>query len=374
MNWWSLLSAADKAALLQWATPDKAADVLMRLANTHAPSQTPAWTRAEVIAHWWADVVTTEHDVTTTEHDVTCAAAWDMNFQGTGNGVLQLGEHPNKVWLVAHWDTISYLIGDKKGDAFALVPFCLHTKKHGQERAAVLGYNADKRTYEVVAKGILHGGEVATFVPDDPSITLRAGQRVVFDTPVEALGGDLYSGQFDNAAGCAAVLLAAAFLLRFNVSLLVALTDEEEGVLATGNTSFSRGMQRLMARMPAPEYAIVSDLHTVFDRTDLGKGASFREYASQTKGAVTPPWLYETLRDLAAHTVPDIVLQAQTDNVSRSDDVSLMHATPNVMLCGVPAVGRHYAEGADVVSSDDVAQLARALVLLVLAIQRDWQF
>lgn len=374
MNWWSLLALEDKDAskakgkdaLLQWATADNAADVLTRLANTPAPSQTPAWTRGAVISHWWAEV--------TTYHNSQRDADWDMNFHNTGNGVLQIGDYPNKVWLVAHWDTISYLIGDKKGDAFELVPFCLHTKKHGQERAAVLGYNPDKRTYEVVAKGTLHGGEVATFVPDDASLTLRAGQRVVFDTPVRSLGGDLYSGQFDNAAGCAAVLLAAAFLSRFEVSFLVALTDEEEGVLATGNTSFSRGMQRLMARVPPPDCAIVSDLHTVSAQADLAQGASFREYASQTKGAVTPPWLYETLRDVAAHTAPDIALQEQASNVSRSDDVSLMHATPNVMLCGVPAVGRHYAEGADVVSSHDIAQLARALVLLVLAAQRDWQW
>jgi putative aminopeptidase FrvX len=371
MNWWSLLSSKDKAALLQWATPDNAADVLARLANTHAPSQTPAWTRGEVISHWWADVASTHHN---SHHD----AAWDMNFQGTGNGILQVGKNPSKVWLVAHWDTISYLIGDqqgigdKQGEAYALVPFCLHTKKHGQERALVVEYNPDKRTYEVVVKGTLHGGEVAMFVPDDASITLRAGQRVVFDTPVQSLGDDLYSGQFDNAAGCAAVLLAAAFLLRFDVSLLVALTDEEEGVLATGNSSFSRGIQRLLARVPPPENAIVSDLHTVFDQADLGQGASFREYASQTKGAVTPPWLYETLRDVA-NTTPELSFIEQTSNVSRSDDVSLMHATANVMLCGVPAVGRHYAEGADVVSSYDVAQLARVLVLLTLAAQRDWQ-
>lgn len=378
MNWWSLLSAADKDALLQWATPDNAADLLTRLANTPAPSQTPAWTRAEVIAHWWRDVARNMANQDIASQDAASQdaasqdAAWDMNFQGTGNGVLQVGQHPHKVWLVAHWDTISYLIAQKKDDAYELVPFCLHTKMHGQERAAVLGYNPDKRAYEVVVKGMLHGGEVATFVPDDANITLRAGQRLVFDTPVCALGDDLYSGQFDNAAGCAAVLLAAAFLMRFEVSFLVALTDEEEGVLATGNTSFSRGMQRLLARVPPPENAIVSDLHTVSNQADLGQGASFREYASQTKGAVTPPWLYETLRDLAQQTTPDILLNEQTSNVSRSDDVSLMHVTPNVMLCGVPAVGRHYAEGADVVSSDDVAQLARVLVLLVLAAQREW--
>jgi hypothetical protein len=153
----------------------------------------------------------------------------------------------------------------------------------------------------------------------------------------------------------------------------VALTDEEEGVLATGNTSFSRGMQRLIARMPPPACAIVSDLHTVPAQSALGHGASFCEYASHTKGAVTPPWLYETLRDCAKNTAPDISLLAHTSNVSRSDDVSLMQVTPNVMLCGVPAVGRHYAEGADVVSSFDVAQLARTLVLLVLAAQHDWR-
>lgn len=367
MNWWSLLSPADKDALLQWATPDNAADVLTRLANTPAPSQTPAWTRGEVVSHWWAEVAPASHNI---NRD----AAWNMNFQGTGNGVLQVGEHPHKVWLVAHWDTISYLIAAKKGDAYELVPFCLHTKKHGHERAAVLGYNPDKRAYEVVAKGILHGGEVATFVPGNASINLRAGQRVVFDTPVQALGDDLYSGQFDNAAGCAAVLLAAAFLTRFEVSFLAALTDEEEGVLATGNTSFSRGMRRLIMRIPPPDNAIVSDLHTVSQQADLAQGASFREYASQTKGAVTPPWLYETLHDLTKNTTPDISFTEQTSNVSRSDDVSLMYTTPNVMLCGVPAVGRHYAEGADVVSSYDIAHLARALVLLVLAAQRDWQF
>ncbi|MEM7737635.1 MAG: hypothetical protein AAF267_17795 [Deinococcota bacterium] len=370
------LSEAELEALLTWATPARAASLLQDLANTPAPSQTPAWLRGPIIQKWWQDVVTTD---LWSGRDIP---NWNLNYQKTGNGVLELGNSPAPIWLVAHWDCISYLIANQQtGGSYKLVPFCLHTMMDGQQPASVLGYSTSTQMYKVIARGTLYGGEVAYFKPDDASISLRAGQRIVIDVPMKPVNNDvddyLYSGQMDNAAGCVAVLLAAAFLAGLNdVSALVALTDEEEGVLATGNTSFSRGAQRLLSHLPAPDLAIISDLHTASDTAALGQGASLAEYASQTRGAVTPPWLYETLRDLTSQASPDILLNevstSQAINVSRSDDVSLMNATPNVVLCGVPAIGRHFADGPDVVSAVDIAHTARSLVLIACWAARAW--
>ncbi|MEM6431952.1 MAG: hypothetical protein AAF708_22125 [Deinococcota bacterium] len=370
----SILSEAELDALLAWATTAQATSLLQNLANTPAPSQTPVWLRGPIVKQWWQDVVVAD---LWSGRDIP---SWNLNYQQTGNGVLELGNSPTSIWLVAHWDCISYLIsGERDNTRYNLIPFCLHTMMNGQQPASVLGYSTSTQTYEVVARGTLVGGELASFQPSDASISLRAGQRVAINVPIKPFADNpdnhLYSGQMDNAAGCVAVLLAAAFLAGLDdISALIALTDEEEGVLATGNTSFSRGTQRLLARLPPPDMAIISDLHTASDTAALGQGASFAEYASQTRGAVTPPWLYETLRDLASQASPDILLNEVTDaiNVSRSDDVSLMQATPNVLLCGIPATGRHFADGPDVVSAVDIAHTARSLVLITCWAARAW--
>jgi putative aminopeptidase FrvX len=347
-------------ALEAWATAERAADALRRLAETPAPSQTAAWTRGPVVGEHLAawNVLDRDH------------ATWDANFEGTGNGVLQMGRGRRKrVWMVAHWDTISFLVGPETREGFSLVPFFLHVMESGSHRGCALEYDEATGAYEVMARGSIVGAREPWFVPDGDA-RLRPGMRVVFDSPPECLGGHVWSGELDNAAGCAAVLLAGAFLSAFDdLDVMICLSDEEEGPVAVGNTAFSRGSRRILDHFEAPDLAIIADIHSLPEHGPgprLGDGALVREYASRARGGVTPPWLYGRVTRLASELRPHVLLhENRYGDLGRSDCISVMHKTPNVVLCGVAASGRHFLHGvADRCSAFDVAHLARSLVAI----------
>ncbi len=345
-------------ALQSFASPERAAEVLHVFADIPAPSQTAAWTLGPVIEEflneWRVDT-----------------AAWNPNFKDTGNGVLSIGPQAEKtIWIVAHWDIISFLLAPQNMDAegYSLVPFHHHVMTAGSQPGRVLRYDLDSKGYKVICSGRIIGGDVAKFCPDEP-VKLRLGDRIVYHTPLEALGNFNYSGQLDNAAGCVGALLAGAFLSRLpDVNALVCFVDEEEGPVAHGNTAFARGSQRLLRHLPPPDLAVVVDQQTAVggrQNPHMGKGALLREHASQARGGVTPPWLYETVRELARTYSPVIELHENIHaGLSRSDCTSLMEVTPNIVLCGPPTVGRHYKDGTYLCSSFDIAHLARSLVMI----------
>lgn len=344
-----------------WITAQRAGEVLRDLADTPAPSQVAAWTRGPVVERFLRDWRVPQ-------------GAWAANFRGTGNGVLRIGSGARRpVWILAHWDAISFLIGGRAGEAYALVPFHHHVMtEEGSQPGAAVRYDSEARSYGVIARGTITGGERPTFRSDDPFV-LGAGDRVVYDTPSRPLDDDRLEGQLDNAAGCAAALLATAFLARLaDVEVVTCFVDEEEGPVALGNTAFARGSPRLLHHLPHPDVAIVVDHHTceTVETAPLGRGALIREYASHARGAVTPPWLYASLRRLAQEHADHLTLHEDARaEANRSDCVIMMQVTPNVILCGPPVVGRHYQSGPYVCSAFDVAHVARSLVTMAMRFQ-----
>lgn len=340
---------------VEWATPDLAAEVLKEFMATPSPSQIAPYTLGPVV-----DKLLKKWKIQN--------YIWDANFKGTGNGVLSIGNQKEaSVWIIAHWDVISFLIKKEIDQGYELVPFHEHMME-GSQPGQVLRYVLKKKKYSVICKGTIFGGENPVFRPDE-KITLRSGDRVLYDTPVSKISGHLYSGPMDNEPGCAGALIAGAILSRIpGVNVRICFVDEEEGPVAIGNTAFARGSRRLLRYLPPPELAIVVDHHTVSGKSEnphMGKGALIREYASEARGGVTPPWLYETVRELAKLYKPFICLNENVyADVSRSDCVSMMEVTPNIILCGPPTVGRHYADGIYKCSSYDIAHLARSLVMI----------
>lgn len=354
--------SAELGSLMEWAVPERAVDVLRFFADTPAPSQTASWTKGpgvkSIIDGWELKNY-----------------SWDPNFKGTGTGLLTIGNRKDApVWIVAHWDVISFLIKEKNESGYLLTPFHHHLMKSGSQPGRVLRYDLPQEKYRVVSTGKIHGGEFPAYQPDEP-VELRPGDRVVYHTPMQEKENHICTGQMDNAPGCAGALMAGAILSKLpGVSVHICFVDEEEGPVAVGSTSFSRGSRRLLRFLPPPDLAIVVDHHTVSkgdENPHMGNGALYKEQASDTRGGVTPPWLYETVRSLAEIYSPNVQLnENRYANVSRSDCVSLMKVTPNIVLCGPPTVGRHYVDGLYKCSVFDVAHLARSLAMIAYHLQK----
>ena len=348
--------------LVEWVTHDLALEVLTLFSDTPGPSQIASWTKGPIVSKFISDWKLEN-------------VFWDPNFKGTGNGILRIGDNPDpQIWILAHWDTISFLIGPEVDGKYELIPFHHHLKMNGSERGLVLRYNLIEKKYTVISNGTIYGGEVPHFRPDDP-IKLRSGDRIVYHTPVKKVKDSTYEGQFDNSPGCAGALLAAAILCKIpGISALICFVDEEEGPVVVGNTAFARGSRRLLHHTTPPKIAIAVDLHTVAhgnENPHLGHGALYKEFASQTSGGVTPPWLYESVRELAKSHLPNISLNENIyANVSRSDCVSIMDLTPNIILCGPPTVGRHYINGPYLCSTNDIIHLGRSLAMIVQHFQK----
>ncbi|CAN5794088.1 hypothetical protein BH23DEI1_BH23DEI1_16400 [soil metagenome] len=347
--------------MTEWITPQRAGEVVQALADVPAPSQVAAWTRGPLVGRFLRDWGAPQ-------------GAWDPNLNGTGNGVLRIGSGARRpVWVLAHWDTISFLVAGRDGEAYALVPYHHHVMPQEESQpGAAVRYDPVAGAYGVVARGTITGGERPTFRSVDAT-PLGAGDRIVYDTPTRWLDDDRLEGQLDNAAGCAGALLATAFLARIpDVEAVTCFVDEEEGPVALGSTAFARGSPRLLHHLPHPDVAIVVDHHTceAEETATLGRGASIREYASHTRGAVTPPWLFASLRHLAQEHADHLALREDARaQANRSDCVVMMQVTPNVILCGPPVVGRHYRSGPYRCSAFDVAHLARSLVMMAMRFQ-----
>jgi len=351
-------------ALCQWTSEKRTKETLLALMKRPAPSQMGADLRGRYIEETLRQWGTLNHD----------GVAWHRDWKGTGNGVLQLGDsNAVPIWFLAHWDTIGFMVGPYQEEmGYRLTPFFHHFMTSGQEPGIVFGYSESTGEVGVVTKGTIIGGDPAYFRPKDQDVELVPGMRVAFDCPAEDLGSGFLRGQLDDALGCAAQMLAAGFLAdKGGVPALFAFTDEEEGPVATGTTSFSRGSARLIHRLPPPQAAFVSDCHRVGANgqgPQMGDGALACEFASAAKGGVTPPWLWvETMRYMKQYQ-RWVKLHVNTHgSCSRSDCIRLMEVTPNILLWSAAAPGgRHFHGGANTCSISDVAHLARAMVLAAL--------
>ena len=310
------------------------------------------------------------------------------DFGRTGSPVILTGspEPAKPLWYFAHLDTISYLVLPPAEGRYPLVPFCSHMIKDGQRAARAYRYDLARNAFVTLAEGRLESRAGTPCFRCDPSAPpLRPGDRVV---PVSSYREDpssgLFTGPMDNAGGVAALAVAAPVLARAGIEAMLAFPDEEEGPVASGNQMIGRGGSRLVGLLPTPELAIVADVQqgggdpdadargSVVNSTRLGAGAVLAEFSSFARGAVTPPDLYA----LACHVANLIgafgvrVQQSNNAYSSRSDDVSVMLKTPNLLLLGFPGFNRHFDRGEPRAHLDDVLHLAKSLVYM--SVLRPW--
>lgn len=352
-------------------TPQRAFAWFKRLADTYAPSLTVSYTRGPVV-----EQLLREHGFDGGE-----GRRFHHNYLGTGNVAIELGRNPRKpIWLMAHLDICSYLTRERRGNRYRLTPFCEPRKSGGSRAGVALAYSSQEEALREVAQGLIIVEEGGIFFETEVK-DLPPWTRVVYASQAELdEDSNLVYGYVDNAFGCTALLLSSLVLSFYEADVLVVLTDEEEGVVATGNQAFSRGSVRLFNRISKeclPDLVLVSDMHEEIaaleegrlDAVPFGQGALFAGGASEARGGVTPPPLLEFQRELAAFLAQKgISLRENPDYLSRSDCVSAMMYTPNVVLVGYPGAYSHFADTPRA-HIGDMVDLAKSLVVYALAFQ-----
>ena len=353
-------------------TPERALRYLRAIADTLAPSQTAWQTRAPVVEQLLRDdgVLARPH------------VAFTRNYRQTGDAVLLLGPNEQKsVWLLTHLDICAYVIEPFTDGCYPLTPVSYHLMQPGRRPGTALRYNIDAGHLEVAAQGMIETRDDGAigFCPDGP-VTLAPGCRVVFQSMLDhEMSSGVVRGNVDDAAGVTAHLLAAAVLSQYGVNVLVAMTDEEEGVAGTGNQSICRGGKRVLRYFDQPELVIVTDIHETIPMADghgpdnlrPGDGAVYVEKSSAGKGGITPPHLYAFQRRLAEELSPAGISLCENHGgyASRSECVNAMERTPNVALLGFLGTNRHFDTDLPSANLHDIVHLARALVLYVLSTQ-----
>ena len=304
-----------------------------------------------------------------------------LNYQNTGSCLIFTGRKKvrKKLWYFAHLDTISYLVQPKQESRYPLVPFCHHMIQNGKRLAVAFRFNSSNSRYEIVAHGHLESENSCPFFrPENGNTILKPGDRIVLSTSYQEnpLTGN-FTAHIDNAGGAAALLAAAPVLAAAKVEALLAFPDEEEGPPGSGNQMMGRGSARILNLLPVPELVVVSDVQQTApdghhgqtpghgaDDARLGDGAILSEFSSLARGAVTPPHLY-TLAVELIKALPELGVKVQISNnsyTSRSDDVSAMLKTPNILLLGFPGFNRHFDLGEPTANIYDLVNLAKSMV------------
>ncbi len=350
-------------------TPERVRRYLSALADTPAPSTAASALRTPVLRRLL-------------QEDGALAMPGlrlHEDYENTGSTVIVTGGSgaPAPLWYFAHLDTISYLVQPRSEGRHPLVPFCYHLIGDGTRLAQAMRYDLEAGRYGIVGDGRLESEAGRPFFrADDPAVVLRPGDRVV---PVTSYSEDRGTGELtahvDNAGGVAALAVAAPVLAAAGVNALLAFPDEEEGPQGTGSQVMSRGASRIISLLPAPDLAIVVDMQqagggpdadlqgAVRNATRLGQGAVLAEFASLARGAVTPPHLYALARASLAGLANAGVKMQESNNAytSRSDDVSILLKTPNILLLGFPGFNRHFDRGEPRANLNDIVDLAKAL-------------
>ena len=352
-------------------TPERIARYLTAIADTPAPSTTASAMRAPVLrALLDADGALTDGRLTL-----------DTNFRNTASTVMLSGDPAadKPLWYFAHLDTISYLVKAFDGERYPLLPFCYHLTQNGSRAARCYRFDLWQNRYFVAAEGRLESEEgVPFFRPADAAIRLEAGDRVVPVTSCTPGPDGHWTGHFDNAGGVAALAVAAPVLADAGIDAMFAFPDEEEGPPGSGNQIMGRGGSRIIDRLAPPDLALVADMQQAVDpampvagsvnATQLGKGAVLSEFSSLARGAVTPPPLFGLARHLAGLLAGhDVRIQDSNSNyTSRSDDVSVMLKTPNILLLGFPGLNRHFDTAEPKANLGDIVDLSKALVYMAV--------
>ena len=350
-------------------TRDRVRQYLRAIADTPAPSTAASALRAPVI-----------RELLKQDDLLGPQLSFDANFGNTGSAAILTGAEGSvrPLWYFAHLDTISYLVQTFDGAAYPLVPFCYHMMTDGECAAWAYRYDLPANAYGRVGTGRLESRQGKPFFKSDAGATaLRPGDRVVPVTCYRetSASGD-FVGHIDNAGGVAALAVAAPVLAAAGVAALFAFPDEEEGPPGSGNQMIGRGGTRIVNLLTTPDLAIVADVQQAGGDADsdtrggvvnscrIGQGAMLAEFSSLARGAVTPPDLYALARHAVTLMVPLGARVQESNNAysSRSDDVSLMLKTPNILLLGFPGLNRHFDRAEPRAHLDDVVDLAKSLV------------
>lgn len=343
---------------------------LKPVADTLAPSQSVPFTRARVIEGLLRDEGVLGRP----------GISFQRNFEGTGNCVLTL-ERPaagKPVWLIAHLDIISYFVEGGDEGRYRLSPFCYHMMHPGQREGVALTFNLDNCAFDISTRGeIVTGTDHSLAFVTPAGEDVRPGQRVCFTSQLDwnRKTGRL-AGSLDDAGGAVAQLLAALFLMEYDVNLVLCLTDEEEGVAGMGNQTIGRGGARLLPFLNQPELAIVCDFQEAAAMREgpgplgihPGAGACFAEKTSHGRGEITSPYLYELERQLADELAGEGIRLHENIGgyIGRSDGVNAMLRTPNVAILGFLGENRHFEQDVSSANMKDLVDLARSIVCLVL--------
>lgn len=348
-------------------TRDRVQRYVTAIADMPAPSTTASAMRGPVLRRLLSDDGSLDHRL-----------ALDTNFSNTAGTVILTGDPKadKPLWYFAHLDTISYLVSPGQDGRYPLVPFCYHLTGNGEREARCYRFDLTSRSYGVAAEGrlISEDGQ-AFFQPDEAACVIRPGDRVVpVARSAQCIDGN-WTGHFDNAGGVAALAVAAPVLASAGIDAMLAFPDEEEGPTGSGNQIIGRGGSRIIDRLPPPDLSVVVDMQQAersadaFSGVRLGQGAVLSEFSSLARGAVTPPHLLALAHELAdaLGTCCGVKVQeAFNSYTSRSDDVSVMLKTPNILLLGFPGLDRHFDTGLPTANLDDLVHLSRALVYTAL--------
>lgn len=303
----------------------------------------------------------------------------DPSLRKSGTIGLTIGQEPAPVWFTGHADICSYLTGNWTGSGYPLTPFCMTRADPGARTAVALSSPTQSAPLTKLAYGemITHPDGSTFFATDNPNLPLWT--RVVYhiDAAWDRDTDEMY-GYIDNQATCAALILAARVLAHYDANVLLLLNDEEEGPVDKGNQGFSRAMLRLLNRTPLdhlPDAVINGDVHQAESRPDegrdslMGQGALFTGASSLTRGAVTPPQLLDFTRDLADELAPHGIQLRENDSyVGRSDDISAMQFTQNVILLGFAGTSSHFNR-TPTMRCGDLVNFAKTVVVYALLAQ-----
>lgn len=308
----------------------------------------------------------------------------DHNLRKSGTIGLTIGQEPAPLWLSGHADICSYLTGPWNGSGYPLTPFCMPRARPGGRPAMALDVPEGNGRLTYLAEGemITTKDGQTIFVTEESDLPLWT--RVVYH--LEATwdqASDKIHGYIDNQATCAALILAARVLSHYDVNVLLLLNDEEEGPVDKGNQGFSRAMQRLLHRTPLdklPEMVIVSDGHVPpgvdpdNDPSGFGQGALFGGLSSLARGAVVPPQLVHFTRKLAPQlAIHGIKLTENSGYIGRSDDISAMQYTQNVLLIGFAGTSSHFDLIPTIHCSDLVNLTKTFIVYTLIAQDAEWR-
>ncbi len=354
--------------LEEMVTAEAFFQIFRQLSDNYSPSLTVSRVQGPLIAQ-----------LISQNYGAARTVTYEQNARQSGCLTIQLGAKKPALWISAHADICSYLTKTWDGKSYPLIPFCDHRVSPGIRKAIALSSpdGDGPLTPLVVGAMVTTPDHEVSFVCDRNDLPLHT--RVTHHVPAawNHVDGNI-TGFLDNQAGTASLILAGKILALYDANVLLLIADEEEGPVDNGNQGFSRASNRLLHRTPIsdlPDYFIVCDSHSEDAQlaagkpTAFGNGASYSGLASRARGAVTPPQLLDSTRQLATWlSTKGINLQETTSYVGRSDDISAMQFTPNISLIGYPSAYSHF-DHEPIAQISDLINLTKVLVIAAIIAQ-----